>query len=155
MSCRIATKSDRICSSCPPTFRSSCSNLIASSLLPDANCRSFTKALIIAILAWIARLLRRTPDNMATPCSVKALGNLRVPPQLDVPNWNFNFVNYECVNCSIKSSGNLSRFLDTALLRSRVETPYRQAKSLSRITRCPRSNTIVFSTRSGTNMTLL
>ena len=22
-------------------------------------------------------------------CSVKALGNFRVPPQLDVPNWNF------------------------------------------------------------------
>ena len=34
---RMASKRDRICSSCPPTFLSSCSSLIANSLWPAAN----------------------------------------------------------------------------------------------------------------------
>ena len=49
---------------------------------------------------------------------LRTAGNVLVPPQLDVPHWNFKSLNSERVNCSIKSSGNLSRFLDTALLKS-------------------------------------
>jgi hypothetical protein len=45
-------------------------------------------------------------------------GNFLVPPQLDVPNWDFELLNSERVNCIMKSSGNLSRFLYTALLNS-------------------------------------
>ena len=33
---------------------------------------SRTKARMISILTWTARLLRRTLESMATPCSVKA-----------------------------------------------------------------------------------
>jgi len=36
-----------------------------------------------------ARLLRKTPDNMATPCSVKAYGRFRLPQRpFEVPIWN-------------------------------------------------------------------
>jgi len=45
-------------------------------------------------------------------------GNFLVPPQLDISNWNFKSLYSERDNCSMKSSGNLSRFLDTALLIS-------------------------------------
>ena len=50
--------------------------------------------------------------------SVRTACNFLVPPQLDVPSWNFKLLNSERVNCIMKSSGNLSRFLYTALLNS-------------------------------------
>ena len=49
---------------------------------------------------------------------VRTAGNFLVTPQLDLPNCNFKSLNSERVNCSMKSSGNLSRFLDTALYRA-------------------------------------
>ena len=49
---------------------------------------------------------------------IRTAGNFLVPPQFDVPSWNFKLLNSERVNCIMKSSGNLSRFLDTALLKS-------------------------------------
>ena len=33
---------------------------------------------------WMARLLRSTLESIATPCSVKAIGAYRTPPQLEV-----------------------------------------------------------------------
>jgi hypothetical protein len=49
---------------------------------------------------------------------MRTAGNFLVPPQLDVPSWNFKLLNSERVSRIKKSSGNLSRFLDTALLKS-------------------------------------
>jgi len=43
------------------------------------------------MLTWIARLLLRTLDNIATPCSVNAYGSVRRPPRparFDIPVWN-------------------------------------------------------------------
>jgi len=38
---------------------------------------------------WTARSLYKTLDSIATPCSVKAYGAYRRPPQeLEVPKWN-------------------------------------------------------------------
>jgi hypothetical protein len=37
---------------------------------------------------------------MATPCSVNARGGFRVPPQLDVPKWNFKFCSSSADNCT-------------------------------------------------------
>lgn len=85
----------------------------------------------------MARGLRRTPESIATPCSVKALGSLRVPPQLDIPKWNFKSLNSFLVRRNIKSSGKRSMLRVTALLRLNVVTPYKAAKSLSRMTFCP------------------
>jgi hypothetical protein len=96
--------------------------------------RSRTKARITAKLACTARLLRRTPEGIATPCSVNALGNFRVPPQLDVPNWDFKLLNSDLVSCIMKSSGNRSRFLLTVLFKSLVATPYKEARTRSRMT---------------------
>jgi hypothetical protein len=47
-------------------------------------------------------------DSIATPCSVKALGNLRIPPQLDVPIWNIKVSNSSFVSWNINSPGNLT-----------------------------------------------
>jgi hypothetical protein len=42
--------------------------------------------LMICILTCTARSLFNILDNIATPCSVKAIGAYRTPPQLEVPN---------------------------------------------------------------------
>src|SRR5688572_20879648 len=60
--------------------------------LPTFACTSLFYLEMRFHRSFFARLLRRTPDNMAMPCSVKALGSLRVHPQLDVPKWNFKFL---------------------------------------------------------------
>lgn len=54
--------------------------------------------------------------------------NFLAPSQLDVPNWNFKSLNSARVNCSIKSSGSLSRFLDIALLKS-LDDPQMRASN--------------------------
>jgi len=41
------------------------------------------------MLTAIALSLFKTPESIATPCSVKTNGNFLVPPQLDVANWEF------------------------------------------------------------------
>ena len=89
MSSRMASKTTLNCES---YFFSISASLRARSLWEANSSRSFTNARMISILTCTARLLFKTLDSMATPCSVKALGSLRVPPQLDVPNWNFKFI---------------------------------------------------------------
>ena len=84
--------------------------------------RNFTNARMISMLTITARLLFRTVDNIATPCSVKTLGSLRVPPQLDVPKWNFKFENSSLVSWNIKSEGKRSLFRVTALFSALVDT---------------------------------
>ena len=59
--------------------------------------------------------------HIKIPCSVKTYGNLRIPPQLEVPIGNFKLVNSFL-------------FLFTALFKFLFNTPYKVAKSLSNIT---------------------
>jgi hypothetical protein len=56
------------------------------------------KVLIIWIFTSTARLLFRTLESIATPCSVNTYGNFRVPPHLDIPKWNFKFLNSSIVS---------------------------------------------------------
>ena len=50
---------------------------------------------MIAMLTAMARVLRRTDDSIATPCSENAYGLVRRPPQLSTPaelevtNWGW------------------------------------------------------------------
>ena len=53
--------------------------------------RIATNASIILMLICMAVGLCKTDDSIATPCSVNAYGNERVPPQLEIPFWNFKF----------------------------------------------------------------
>jgi len=69
MSSRIASKTTLKVAS---YFFSRASSLGARSSCVTTIWRSFTKALMIAILTSIARLLRSTLESIATPCSVKA-----------------------------------------------------------------------------------
>jgi hypothetical protein len=46
----------------------------------------------------MALLLLSALESMATPCSVNALGSFLVPPQLDVPKWNFKFETSSFIN---------------------------------------------------------
>jgi hypothetical protein len=45
-----------------------------NSSLTEIMCRIFVNVRMIWMLTWIALLLFKMPDNMATPCSVKAMG---------------------------------------------------------------------------------
>lgn len=47
------------------------------------------------------------------PCSVKAIGRLRRPPQLDVANCDFKFANSSSVSSNMKSAGKRSRLRRT------------------------------------------
>ena len=79
--------------------------------------RTLVNTLIIWIFTDIARSLCNAPDNISTPCSKKAFGSFRRPPQLDVPNWNIKLSNSSFVTWSIKSSGKRAAFRLTALFR--------------------------------------
>lgn len=74
------------------------------------------KTRMIWIFTLIAVGLLSTLDNMATPCSVNAIGTYRVPPQFEVPNWLLKFSNSCGLSSNIKSSGKRSIFLRTCLL---------------------------------------
>ena len=63
--------------------------------------------------------------------SVRTAGNFLVPSQLDVPNWNFKSLNSERINFNMKSSGSLSRFLDTALLNSLDDPQVRTSNDIN------------------------
>jgi len=67
-------------------------------------------------LSSTARLLLRTLDSMATPCSVKAMGGYLKPilSALEVTNCDLQFSSYFFVNSNMKSSGNLSMLRRTA-----------------------------------------
>jgi len=102
---------------------------------------------MISTFTCTARMLRSTLDSIATPCSVNARGRFRVPPQLDLPKWNIKFSNSAAVNWNMKSFGKRSRFRVTALFKLPVVTPYSAARSLSRITLCPRISRMACSIR--------
>ena len=55
-------------------------------------CLNSINAFIIFWLIWIAVELRKMAETINVPCSVNAKGGFRVPPQLDVPNWNFQIL---------------------------------------------------------------
>jgi hypothetical protein len=57
---------------CASYFFSSATRFFESSALLCKTCRSRTKARMISTFTWIARGLFKTPDSMATPCSVNA-----------------------------------------------------------------------------------
>lgn len=105
--------------------------------------RRRTNALMISMFALTALGHLSIPDSMATPSWVNARGGyLEWPPRFKIPIWNLK------VRCSLrlktimKSTGNRSRFRDTALFRLPVVTPYNRAKSASRMTRRPRMKRI-------------
>src|SRR5688572_1142696 len=68
----------------------------------------------VQIFTRIAISLFKTEESMAIPCSVKAKGIFRTPPQLEVTICDFKFSISFLVNWNIKSAGNLSGFLFTA-----------------------------------------
>jgi len=63
------------------------------------------------MFTFIACLLLKTLESIATPCSVKTIGRYLTPPQLEVTNCDLKLANSSLVNSNIKSSGNLSMFL--------------------------------------------
>ena len=89
------------------------------------------KARTISTLIVIARSLFNKLAAMAIPCSVKVIGNLRLPPlpPFDIPNWNIKEFYSSLLREKAKSSGNRSMFLLIALLKLPVLTPYSTAKS--------------------------
>ena len=63
---------------------------------------------MMATLTWIARSLFNTLDNIATPCSVNALGGFRCPilsPELEVTICDFHSRVSSGVSLNIKSLG--------------------------------------------------
>src|SRR5438445_488523 len=69
ISSRMASKTTLNCVS---YFFSSSSSLLDKSLLEAINARNRTNARMISMFTCTARLLFKTLDSMATPCSVKA-----------------------------------------------------------------------------------
>jgi hypothetical protein len=67
----------------------------------------------------MALSLLSTPESMATPCSVNAKGIYRVPPHFDMPIWHLKSSSPDLDSSNIKSTGNLSSFLLTALFTER------------------------------------
>ncbi len=63
---------------------------------------------MILMLTAIACLLFSTLDNMATPCSVNAIGKYLSPPQLEVTICDLKLRNSFLFNLNMKSFGNLS-----------------------------------------------
>jgi len=98
-------------------------SLRASSTLVASMSRSATKVRMIWMLTRTARSLRSTLESIATPCSVKTRGGVRVPPQLALPEWNLKSSNSALLSLNMKSSGNRLMFRSTALLRLPVATP--------------------------------
>jgi len=75
MSCLMASKIAKICSSCSPSFSSTSASLLANEALEATSFLRRTNARMIDMFTSIARSLFRTDDNIATPCSVNALGD--------------------------------------------------------------------------------
>ena len=74
----------------------------------------------------MARLLRRTLDSMAIPCSVTAIGEYRVPPQLEVTVCDLKPANLSLDSAIKKSWGNRSMLRCTACLRAFVSTWFKE-----------------------------
>jgi len=116
MSWRIASKTTRNWSS---YLFSIFASFRARSAWDFSNCRRRTKARMISMLTRTALGLFKTLESMATPCSVKAYGWYRRPPHwLEVPKWNLKLSNSCFLSWNIKSLGNRTIFLLTALINS-------------------------------------
>ena len=87
------------------SLRSSSSTLAASWRFEARICRSRTKALTTSTLISTALGELRTDAAMTAPCSVKAVGGFRLPPQSDL----------EVANCDFKISNTLWKRLRKAL----------------------------------------
>ena len=73
----------------------------------------------MAILTWIARSEFKIPDNIATPCSVKAKGRyFECSPLFKVAFCDLKDLYSSFDNSNRKSFGNLLMFLRTASFQS-------------------------------------
>jgi len=97
-----------------------------------------TNARMTLMFMSMAVSLFSTPESMASPCSVNAFGNLRVPPQLDVTICDFKLSNSSWVIWNMKSGGNRLAFRFTDWFSALVLTWYSSARSKSSMTCCPR-----------------
>src|SRR4030042_289626 len=81
---------------------------------------------------------------ITVPCSVNACGRVPRPPRLDfdIAICDVKQAASSPVSWNIKSSGNRLRLRLTASLKRKVGTPYRAARSRSKITLLPRTITI-------------
>ncbi len=104
--------------------------------------RTWTNARIMAMLACMAVSLRKTEDNIATPCSVNTKGlyftldplpGLSKVTNCDLEEFTRDLVSSR-VNSNIKSDGKREIFLLTACLSACVSTWYNLARSKSSIT---------------------
>ena len=106
-----------------------------------------TKASMIRMLTQMAVSLLSTEANMATPCSVNANG--QTVECLRFLNRS-QFVTSSSVsyllNWNLKCSGKRSILRLTLWFKTFVSTPYKSARSLSKITWTPRIGNILFST---------
>ena len=127
------------CWSCSrSTFALSSFNSAETVTLARRYCLTCTKARMIEMFAAMAISLFRTPESMATPCSVKAKGGADVGLVDVVTFCDDIFRTSSAVNRNIKSGGNRFKFLLTAWFNTRVSTWYSFARSESSITFCPR-----------------
>ena len=107
------------------------------------------RARMISTLAAIARGLFRTPESIATPCSVKAYGAYRLPPRpFEITICDLKDSASAGLRRNLKSPGNRSGFRFTDCTRTRVSTPYSAASSVSRRTLRPRRTTMDLAIRS-------
>jgi len=107
------------------------------------------RARMISTLAAIARGLFRTPESIATPCSVKAYGAYRLPPRpFEITICDLKDSASTGLRRNMKSPGHRSGFRFTDCTRTRVSTPYSAASSVSRRTLRPRRTTMDLAIRS-------
>lgn len=127
MSLRMASKTTLNLASyfCSKSF-----NRFASLVFDASIRRKRTKVRIISTLTEIARLLRKTLESIATPCSVKAIGAYLRPLRsaLEITICDLHFSNSLALRTNIKSAGNRSPLRGTACFSALVVTPYSAAK---------------------------
>jgi hypothetical protein len=69
--------------------------------------RSIVCARMIWIPTGVARSLFKTAGQNATPCSVNAIGLYLMPPQLEVTNCDFKFLNSPALYLNMEASSKL------------------------------------------------
>lgn len=89
----------------------------------------------MAMFTWMALLLRRTLDSIATPCSVKAKGRYLRPPRpcIEVPIWNLIAASSSFESRNMKSAGKRSLFLANFIISNNFHLfhlSHREAKSI-------------------------
>ena len=108
-------KTNIIFSSSSMSILSRSSSFLSISLCETSISRIRVNTRIMWMFTLIVLSLCSTPDSIAIPCSVKALGGVRRPPQVDLPIWNSKFSNSSFVSWNMKSPGKRAIFLNTAL----------------------------------------